>query len=166
MSEAMQTVNKTSLLVRVFKSPCFTNGCEIGIGILLLVAVLIHLSGPFFFLESAARYQILDATSLAYLLPFLVSLQFVLAICLLVRFAPRLSLLLVGLMFAVFMLCQLSVLLRGLTADCGCFGSASDAIGAFSILKLLALVILCFSLAWVHPTDRDLETQTSIQDTP
>ena len=118
---------------------------ELLVGCMLLVSGLIHLSGPYFFLETAIRYQILSPSILVWLLPILVALQFILGICLLARFTLANALLCSGVLFLLFALAQISVLIRGISTGCGCFGSQSEIVGFMSVAKLLALSFGCLA---------------------
>lgn len=136
------------LTAKLLRSNLFACVLDTVVAAMLLVSVLIHLSGPYFFLEAAARYQIFSSDYLVFILPFLAAVQFVLALCLLIRYESKITLFLAGVLFWGFMACQLSVLVRGISADCGCFGSASEEISVVTILKLALLGALCF--AGVH----------------
>ena len=148
---------------KLFRSHFFACVLETGIAAMLLISVLIHLSGPYFFLESAARYQILNVDYLVFVLPCLAALQFVLAICLLTRYESQITLFLVGALFLGFMVCQISVLIRGITTDCGCFGNASESIGVFTVTRLALFGLLCFAAATFRPTS-DTDRVSKILD--
>ena len=131
---------------KIFLTATFV--CESFLIVVLIVSSLIHLSGPFFFLESALRYRVLEAAPLSMILPVVMFLQLGLAASMIIQFAPRTSLLITAAMFLTFSFLQISVLLRGIKASCWCYGSASGLIDIGSILQLLILVAICLILAF------------------
>ncbi len=139
------------VLRTIYDSDVSSRIVEFVIGLMFLISGLIHLSGPYFFLEAALRYELFGVDVLIWVLPILAAAQLVIATALLVGFAPRVCLVISGIMFSVFAVAQLSIIFRGISASCGCFGSVSSQVGLFSVAKLLALLVLCFAFALRTP---------------
>ncbi len=115
---------------------------EMGLGTILVISALIHIAGPWFFLEAATRYRILPVTALVWVLPFLMAIQLVSGTALVFGLFRGGVLWVAGGLFACFLLAQVCVLCRGIQVICGCFGSASHAVSVWSVLQLTAMLFL------------------------
>jgi len=63
------------------------------------------------------------------------------------------------LMYSMFSVALLSAAMRGLSIDCGCFGSSAGAWSSVGVALLRAIALLCFSLALlvVLPAESDVK---------
>ena len=108
-------------------------------------SALIKAAHPFEFLNAVFQYRILSprlATLVAAALPFV---ELILGIALLAGVHQLGASVAAALLFLVFMSAQASALLRGIDADCGCFGTA-ERVGLPSLLctsALLAGAVVC-----------------------
>jgi hypothetical protein len=117
------------------------------IGGILLVSAVTHLQTPFRFLDSVLKYELVSGVlgrSVAILIPHL---QLIVASCLLCGIFLRGSLGLAGLLFALFAFAQSSVLVRGMTIDCGCLGGVHHPV---SFLGVSIVSVLCFTSFWAY----------------
>ncbi len=138
--------NLVSLLLRIF------------IGLVLVFASMAHFNNPFMFLGSFLRYQIFEFGVSSILLPWAMAIESVLGTALLASLWPRTTLKLCFLYFTVCGLAQISVFLRGIRTDCGCFGSFSQTIGPLTIAIPLALAGICAALVWIDRKNGDWAT--------
>ncbi|MBW2689572.1 MAG: DoxX family membrane protein [Deltaproteobacteria bacterium] len=109
------------------------------------------------FAGHVAAYQILP-----YALNYLVAatlpyVEFLAGILLLLNARVRPALLVVGSMTLVFMVALVSVLLRGLEIDCGCFdpGGGQDVSAGVALLRDVGLMLLVALAWWLRTTERD-----------
>jgi putative oxidoreductase len=115
--------------------------------IVLLTSAWAHLANTYFFLEAVFEYKMVApivAIGIAIALPMI---EIVLAIGLLLPYWRKAAYLGCGLMFLVFFVAQLVVVARGMTIDCGCFGSYSSDISVYSVATvgtlMLGTIIVC-----------------------
>lgn len=114
--------------------------------ILLGFSGFAHLVNPSKFAISIGLYQLVHASSAYWIVLFLPPLQLAIAIAMLFeRYRAAATFMAVAL-FGVFACSQWSVLVRGMTIDCGCFGSLSTVVSfrsasAISILFLIGLIL-------------------------
>ena len=95
---------------------------RIVLGGLFVWASIHKIRYPFLFLATVYDYEIVSVKfgiALAVLLP---GLELLVGICLMVRIFPKSASLFCVAMLSMFLFAQISVLMRGLTVDCGCFG--------------------------------------------
>lgn len=128
--------------------------CEMLLGSMFIVSSLIHFTGPYFFLEAAIRYRIVNGDVLVWLLPFLTGLQFSIGICLVFGLARRAALISAASILFMFLVSQLIVLFRGIEVSCGCFGTSSHKVDVISVSKLFLLVLVCGFLVWSMNRER------------
>lgn len=114
-------------------------GFAIVIALMLFVSGFIHATQPYFFIHNAAAYRIIPIKLIGITVIFVPALQIVAALCILTGIAKRVSLLFAAVMFAGFTIAQAIVMSRGESPSCGCFGTASTAVGPTS----MAISILC-----------------------
>ncbi len=119
---------------------------SIFLGAVLLYSSLGKLQNGYSFLESVYQFEIAGprmALAIAVVLPVF---EFMLGLCLLVAVAYRPALAMSAGLFAIFSAALASVVIRGLTASCGCFGSLPQAtvtwhtVARTSALFLLAVI--------------------------
>ncbi|MGH7729295.1 MAG: MauE/DoxX family redox-associated membrane protein, partial [Vulcanimicrobiaceae bacterium] len=121
---------------------------RIGLGALLLVAGAIKLhDGPTSVASSIAAYRILAPALVAPLAIALPLFEIFLGLYLVLGLFVRAVALVTALEFVVFALAVASLVIRGLPADCGCFGTAVHTppswwhVAADLLLALAALVV-------------------------
>jgi uncharacterized membrane protein YidH (DUF202 family) len=110
-----------------------------GLSMILFASAILHFGNQYQFLRSIYEYRLVSQSvgvALALILP---SLQLVLAIGILSPIWQRPALLGTALLFAGYALAQLSVILRGLDVNCGCFGPYSESTGTKTLLFVLVL---------------------------
>lgn len=124
------------------------------IALALLFTGLVHLGNSYFFLSSIIKYDLIPvflAKQLAIILP---ALHITLAVFLICDFGRVSALRLALVLFTLYALVQLSVVVRGITIDCGCFGIDSDPVGFWSVARVSVLAMMAWMLLW-------FETQSS-----
>jgi len=122
------------------------------VAFVLLSSGLIHIAQPYFFIFSVASYQVIPDGLLGIWVINIPYLQVVLALCLFLGVAERVSAVLAGALFFIFSVAQAIVLLRGESLNCGCFGYSSSQVGAFSLAIPILCTIICIALllSWNH----------------
>jgi len=119
------------------------------VGLPLIVSGLIHLAGPYFFLEAVLQYQLVRGLP-AQLVAMTVMVSSVVlgtAIVFYSRLGP-ISLGLSALLFLIFAVAQLSAVMRGLNIACGCFGATNHQIGWMSIGLSVSLFVTASVMYW------------------
>ncbi len=122
----------------------FTGGAlltRLGLGIVFVYSGIIKITRPYDFLSTVFGYEIGGPTlpiPIAALLPFL---EVILGVSLLAGVAILGSLLLVMLVLAVFAAAQIFVLINGILASCGCFGTAEH-VSLMTVSRTGALLLL------------------------
>ncbi len=112
---------------------------------LLIYTGLIHLGNSYAFLASILRYQLAGFEISKHLAMILPVAHLVIGLCILCRLFLPASLVLASSLFSLYFIAQFSVMWRGLTISCGCFGLDSHQISWFSV----GLVGSCSLLSWV-----------------
>lgn len=114
---------------------------RLALGALFVVAGALKLRDPSGFASAIANYQILPSLS-PYLAAALPAAEIVAGLALMV--APvawrRAGALVIALMMLAFTVAAAAALARGLNVDCGCFGSASEAVTGLTVVRDLLLV--------------------------
>ncbi|HMO84571.1 MAG TPA: MauE/DoxX family redox-associated membrane protein [Lacipirellulaceae bacterium] len=113
------------------------------VSVVLLFSGIVHAAQPYYFVHAISGYQLLPAQVAGLLGLWLPYLQIVLALCIGLGIAERVALATAALMFVAFALAQLSVLLRGMEIDCGCFGFVSVQVSPASVGLSLSLAAAC-----------------------
>lgn len=112
------------------------------------------------FSQAITRYELLPAVlnlSVAAVLPFL---EIYTALLLLTGVWLRAASWLCILMYCVFIAALLSAVVRGLSIDCGCFGSSASAWSSVGAALLRAVALLCFSVALLFVSNTATPCQT------
>ena len=114
----------------------------------LIISAVPHLNNPFSFLAHICRYSLVPAPASVFAAALLPYLQLVIGVSLLATVATRSCLVLSLILFIVYMVAQLSVLVRGLEISCGCFSTSStDVVSWKSLLltsSLASLALVAF----------------------
>lgn len=123
--------------------------CRFLLGTVLAFSALSHLLEPVAFLDAVYSYRLLGKLSgwlCGVLLP---PMELALAICFLTgRFLKPALATACGL-FVVFVLAQATVVVRGLTIDCGCFGRFSHTVGWASLAMTTGLLGMSAAGLWL-----------------
>lgn len=128
------------------------------VGAVLLSTGFIHASQPYYFVHTVSSYEVLPAWAAGVVGIWLPYFQIVVALCMVLRIVERTALILASALFAVFAISQVSVLVRGLEIDCGCFGNAATAISPATVSVPAALFIVCQASLFVGKMGRKSES--------
>lgn len=115
---------------------------ELIVSVFLLVSGLIHMFQPYMFVYSVANYRLLPNFVSGVVAIWLPYLCICVALCIVSNFYKSEAIIIALCMFTVFFLAQLSVLVRGIDIDCGCFGHAESTIGFGTLMRPIVLGIL------------------------
>lgn len=121
---------------------------SIAVATTLLFSGVLHASQPYYFIYTVSSYHILPpfaAGIVGLLLPYV---QITVAVCIGLGFADSVALRIGALLFMVYTCAQLSVLLRGIDVECGCFGFASSRISATSVSLPFLFFAACLFLLY------------------
>jgi hypothetical protein len=122
----------------------------------LVVAAGGKVANPYSFLTALYDLRLIGpeaARVVAVVLPFC---ELGLAACLLSGFALRGAMLCTAALFALFVFVLSSVVIRGIVASCGCFGTAgADPIGWATVLRTSSLFAVAVIGVWSCGRDRD-----------
>ena len=127
---------------------------------ILLSTGLIHAAQPYYFIHSIASYRLLPVTALGLFGLWLPYIQIVVAFCIGLRIVDRTALALAAVLFMAFTIAQITVILRGLNIDCGCFGFVAYTVTPTSallplVLCLCSVVALIGSRSHQHTAQED-----------
>ncbi len=103
---------------------------RIVIGSIFLIAGLAKISDPVRFMFTLREFDLFPKTIIPFLTVYLPWLELILGILIIAGLLYRTSALMLAVMNLLFTLAILSVIIRGIEVDCGCFGLLAD------ILKL------------------------------
>lgn len=117
------------------------------LGAPLVISGLIHLSNPYQFLEAVLRYDVLYDEWASVFANMMIFLSMITGLALIFDLFPQGALAISVGMFTMFAVAQLSVLVRGINAMCGCFGSFSHEVSWYSFSTLVAMGI-CSIFLW------------------
>ncbi|MBE0577778.1 MAG: DoxX family membrane protein [Desulfuromonadales bacterium] len=104
------------------------------------------------FAGHVAAYQLLPYAMNYLVAATLPYVEFLAGVMLLLNARVRPALLVIGAMTLVFMAALVSVLLRGLAIDCGCFdpGGGQDVTAGVALLRDIALMVLVVLVWWLR----------------
>jgi len=104
------------------------------------------------FAGHVAAYQILPYAANYLVASTLPYVEFLAGVMLLLNLRVRPALMTVGAMTVVFMVALVSVLLRGLEIDCGCFnpGGGQETTAGVALLRDIALLVLIIVAWWLR----------------
>ncbi len=119
------------------------------------------------FASHVAAYQILPYAMNYLVAATLPYMEFLAGIILLLNARVRPALVVVGSMTLVFMVALISVLLRGLDIDCGCFdpSGGQDVTAGVALLRDVGLMILVLLIWWLRASERKAERGTRDEET-
>lgn len=110
---------------------------------MLFYTGLIHAAQPYYFIHSISSYRLLPAGVSCIIGLWLPYPQIVLVLCIGLRIAEKVALYTAASVFTAFALAQMTVLMRGMEIDCGCFGFVAHTVSPVSIMLPIALVCAC-----------------------
>jgi hypothetical protein len=105
----------------------------------LLYSGAIKLARPYEFLHAVFQYRIFGGTGATIFTATLPAVELTLGLALVAGVCAAGAALLSALLFAAFSIAQGVTLIRGIVADCGCFG-AGETIGPWTVVRALTLL--------------------------
>ena len=118
----------------------------LAVGFLLLWSGWIHIVNQHQFFESIKRYDILHPALGLVVAATLPAVQIIIGLCLFFDKYMHTATTAAALLFGVFTAGQLTVLVRGQSIPCGCFGLYSDRVTILSMSVICAISIALFVL--------------------
>lgn len=130
------------------------------LALVFLYAGAVKMQNVVAFAGHVAAYQILPYAVNYLVAATLPYVEFLAGTLLLLNARVRPALAVVGSMTLVFMVALISVLLRGLEIDCGCFdpGGGQDVTAGVALLRDVGLMVLVVLAWWLRAGVRDAET--------
>jgi putative oxidoreductase len=122
------------------------SGCLLIVVCSLVISSTHHIFQPYGFIRSMAGYGILPNSWLYPMAIGIPSTRLALAVMSAEKTFRRLALKCLCFLFGMYFLAQSSVLVRGIEADCGCFGFDSQRISIYSTIAPLILAV-CSAIA-------------------
>lgn len=113
------------------------------LGAVLLLSAYCHLHNPMMFLRNVVDYQIVSGEWAIWISAVLPLLQVLLGVWLVLGFHLKWASAATSILLSVYLAAQISVMIRGLVIDCGCFGPASSIVG----YQTVSIVAACLALA-------------------
>lgn len=110
------------------------------IGGIFLTAGLAKISDPVSFLITLRKFDLLPDTSARFFAVYLPWLEFVLGLFIILGLMHRAGSLILAFLNAVFGIAILSVILRGMEIDCGCFGLLGDVLNLPDMADMKAVI--------------------------
>lgn len=136
MNGAAEVRMKTKLRLVIEEIGCFSLSCP------LAISAIYHVQAPFATIKSISRYNLVSGDVNLVVASLLPVLQ-ILAVCgLYARSHRLLATWLCTMLYTVFVFAQFSAIVRGLSIECGCFGSASSTITWSSAISVLGLLVI------------------------
>jgi len=113
------------------------------LGVVFIYSGVLKILSPLSFADSIASYRIVPSNAINLLASGLPPLEILSGLLLITGFNVRVGILTVSLMLTAFSIALLSVIIRGLSIDCGCFGGSFwiDSNPWFALIR--NLVLLC-----------------------
>jgi len=112
-------------------------------GCFFVFSGLLHASNPYFFMHSVASYRIVPESIVGMIGLFLPHLLIVVGVCLCFDWMIETVLPVALVIAVVFIAAQLTVLVRGMKIDCGCFGSTVSPVSVRSLMPSLFITAVC-----------------------
>jgi uncharacterized membrane protein YphA (DoxX/SURF4 family) len=132
-------------------------------GVIFLSAGLAKISDPVRFLLTLREFRLFPEMLVPFLILYLPWLEFVLGLFVLLGLLYRTGSLLLALLNLVFTGAILSVILRGMEVDCGCFGMLADVLNIpdladmRAVLRNAIFIGMCLYIFFVKKTVISLE---------
>src|SRR5512134_4061983 len=109
-------------------------------GGIFLVSGLAKISDPGRFILTLREFRLFPEVIVPFIAVWLPWLELLLGLCVLVGLLHRTSALLLAFMNAGFLAAIISVIVRGIEVDCGCFGMLADMLGLPDMADIKAVV--------------------------
>jgi uncharacterized membrane protein YphA (DoxX/SURF4 family) len=138
------------------------------IGGIFLFAGLAKISDPIRFILTLREFQLFPEIIIPFLAIYLPWLEFLLGLFLLLGILYRTSSLVLACLNAVLSCAILSVILRGIDIDCGCFGLLADILkipdlaDIRAVLRNILFIGMCLYIFWVKKTVISLESYINL----
>jgi len=110
------------------------------IGSIFLISGLAKISDPGRFILTLREFRLFPEVIVPFTAVWLPWLELLLGLCVLVGLLHRTSALILACMNAGFLAAILSVIVRGIEVDCGCFGMLADMLGLPDMADMKAVV--------------------------
>ena len=133
--------NNSRFLLSKYRWRAFDLVGRSAIALVLITSGLIHISGPFFFLESVLAYELIPTNATPYVVNFIMHLVLVLGLIVASGCYHNAIHGISAVVFAGFTIVQLVALILNKEISCGCFGPSEHAVGWQTIAVPLGL---CF----------------------
>jgi len=133
------------------------------VGGIFLLAGLAKISDPVRFLLTLREFQLFPEVIIRFLAVYLPWLEFILGLFILLGILYRTSSLMLAFLNAVFTLAILSVIIRGIDIDCGCFGLLADILkipdsaDIKAVIRNLLFIGMCLYIFFVKDTVISIE---------
>jgi len=127
----------------VLRTTCWL--LRVALGLLLLYSGAIKLARPYEFLHAVFQYRVFGGTGATIFAAVLPIVELTLALALLAGVCAAGATLIAAILFASFAIAQCATLMRGIVADCGCFGPG-ETIGVWTVARtitLFAVAVAC-----------------------
>ena len=146
----------------------FYHLCRLILALVFVYAGAVKIQDVVAFAGHVAAYQILPYAMNYLVAATLPYVEFLAGVLLLLNIRVRPALVAIGGMTLVFMVALVSVLLRGLDIDCGCFDPAGgeDVSAGIALLRDVGLMVLV-GLTWVlrsRLTTRSAKSETRVEE--
>lgn len=136
---------------------------RIVVGGIFLIAGLAKISDPVRFLLTLREFQLFPEMIIRFLAVYLPWLEFILGLFIILGILYRTSALFLAFLNAVFTLAILSVIIRGMEIDCGCFGLFADILklpdsaDIKAVIRNLLFISICLYIFFIKETVFSLE---------
>jgi len=133
------------------------------VGGIFLLAGLAKISDPVRFLLTLREFQLFPEVIIRFLAVYLPWLEFILGLFIMLGILYRTSSLMLAFLNAVFTLAILSVIIRGIDIDCGCFGLLADILkipdsaDIKAVIRNLLFIGMCLYIFFVKDTVISIE---------
>jgi len=133
------------------------------VGGIFLLAGLAKISDPVRFLLTLREFQLFPEVIIRFLAVYLPWLEFILGLFIILGILYRTSSLMLAFLNAVFTLAILSVIIRGIDIDCGCFGLLADILklpdmaDMKAVIRNLLFIGMCLYIFFVKDTVISIE---------
>jgi putative oxidoreductase len=165
----MRVMNKGKVALRQSNFHWY-NKAIIGFFRLLLGAILVFsglqkIQNPYAFLESVYQFELLGPSGSLFVAVIIPFCEVVVGVCLLAGIGKHGALLCAIALFGIFSWALSTVVYRGLSASCGCFGTISDgAVGWGTVIRTVVLFVLsCITLAGEKLVGDEATSATSVR---
>jgi uncharacterized membrane protein YkgB len=139
---------------------------RLALALVFIYAGAVKMQDVVAFAGHVAAYQLLPYAVNYLVAATLPYVEFLAGLLLLLNARIRPALAVIGTMTLVFMVALVSVLLRGLEIDCGCFdpGGGQDVTAGIALLRDVGLMILVVLAWWLRASERDTNSKLRIEN--